>query len=606
MKKVRSLRIILGVLSGLFLIDLAWFFGTRSYLQSERFLKLVNTPELQFDAVDGYSPWPGYFIFHNFVFTGFSEKATYQVKAESIAFHLNPFALFQNKVAIRALTIQDVSIVVGDGPKDKAVIEEKKAQVKEMEAEAKERNGGETPYWTISFAHAVMHDVKEFRVRDWSFTGHADIKASFWLDTQGFFALDDSRVKMKDVKVLRAEEQLGTLNRATLTSDIQKFRLEDEPLESILPKIQTHWVLKGQLDRMDTIGSYLKDLSWLKLTGSALTMEGDIAMKDAHWQDESHLELKADSLHIKLLGQTIDGPGNFRWLVKKDGPNHLELSFGQYQLNQGRDGEGEGFQLTLDTEDKRVDQKFASWTSDITLPPTRIHRLQFLQAYVPPSLPLELEKGKGSIEGKFRAASDGKDTGGDLAIDVRDMSLRYKKDLSFRGDAKSKTHLTRLDLQKGEMDIADTGIDISKLDFLDKKDWKGSVHLKEARLRIEKPEFLKSHVHVEGDNLQPVLAFLVKDKSFPAWVMQAFDLKNPQVDLQVEATESQMKIRDFKAKAGELAMDGWFDGDKKSSRGKFLLEYSGFAGAYGWEGEDSEWKLSGAKEWFRKNLNVGR
>ncbi|RZA22644.1 MAG: hypothetical protein EOP10_14895, partial [Proteobacteria bacterium] len=202
MKNFKWLRVLIATLAVILILDLAWFFGTRNYLRSEAFLKLVNTPELQFDAKDGYSPWPGYFIFHSFVFTGFGETATYQIKADSIAFHLNPFLLFWNKVVIRALTIQDVTVNIGDGPSSEVVIAKKEAQVKAEEEKLAKDNEGVKPYWTISFAHAVMQNVKEFRVHDWAFHGDAKIKASFWLDTDGFFVLEESKAEIKKVEVL--------------------------------------------------------------------------------------------------------------------------------------------------------------------------------------------------------------------------------------------------------------------------------------------------------------------------------------------------------------------------------------------------------------------
>lgn len=552
MRKFRSLRVLIWVVLSLLMLDVAWFFGSRSYLRSDSFLKLVNTPELDFKVVDGYSPWPGYFIFHKFVFTGIAPTTQYQIKADSIAFHLNPFLLFENKVSIRSLTIQDVSIVVSKLGKDQEVVAKEAEEVAEEKAESPETKDEVSPYWTISFPRAVMRDVKEVRIHDWAFLGNAEIKASFWLDTEGLFELGKSRINMKDVRVVQGEKQLGTLAQAMLDSDIDKFDLEDDSLESILPKIATHWKVQGQLDRMDTIGQYIKDLNWLKLDGSALKMSGDVAMADGLWQDNSQLSLSAEALQIKVLEQTIDGRGEVLWTVKPNEPNHLELNFSQFELNKGRDGEGEGFKLVLDTPDKRVNQKFTNWTSDITLPSTRIHRLQFLQAYFPSSMPLKLESGKGNIEGKFRASSDGKDTGGHLNIDLSAMDFRYKDDLIFKGEAKSRTKLSRLDLQKGEIDVSETGIDISNLSFQDQKNWNGSLKLRNAKIKVEKPVHLSSDIEVAGDNLQPVIAFLVKEKDYPKWMLQALDVKNPKVGMHLDASEEKTKVSNLKAKLGPI------------------------------------------------------
>jgi hypothetical protein len=610
MRKFKWLRILTTILGIIVLLDLAWFFGTRRYLRSDKFLRLVNTPDLQFAVKDGYSPWPGYFIFHSFVFTGFGPKATYQVKAGSIAFHLNPFLLLRNEVALRALTIEDVSIDVGEGPNSPAVAAEKKAQIEAEEARRARENGGVKPYWTIRFAQAVMQDVKEFRVHDWAFRGKAKIKASFWLDTEGLFEIEDSKVKIDEVNVFQKERRLGSLQRAAIDSTIARFNLENEPFSSILEKVDTRWRLKGQLDKMDTLGAYLSQLRWLKLSGSALKVKGDIAMAKAQWKEASELRFAADALHVKVLGQTIDGQGDLLWRVEREGAklSRIDFNFGQYTLNEGRDGEGEGFRLALTTPDKSVLQKqnWSDWRADMFLPPTRIHRIQFLQAYLPPSVPLKLEKGRGEIKGELHASSDGKGSGGHLDIAVDDMTIGYRQDLSFAGSLRSRTEISHMDLPRGLIDVKDMGIDIKGLSFLDRRGWAGSIHMTQARLKAEKPLFLKSEINVKGDDLQPFLAFLAKDKDFPSWALKAFDLKNPTMSFAVDATESDFKIRDFEAKGGDLAIEGWMDQHQGDSRGKFLFQYARFTGAWGWHGDDSEWKILGAKDWYHKDLSVGR
>jgi hypothetical protein len=109
---------------------------------------------------------------------------------------------------------------------------------------------------------------------------------------------------------------------------------------------------------------------------------------------------------------------------------------------------------------------------------------------------------------------------------------------------------------------------------------------------------LSSRVSVSGDNLQPVLAFLIKDQSFPDWMLSAFDLKNPKVDFKINATESSLSVRDFDAKAGDLAIKGWMDQGPKLSRARFLLSLGALSGAYGIDGEKTQWKIVNAKAWY--------
>lgn len=602
----KYLKISAIVVSALLVICLAWFYGTRSYLRSDAFIKRINTPELQFNARDGYSPYPGYFVFKDFSFTGFSKAATYQVKAQSVSFRFNFMNLFRNHVSINGLSAEGVTIEVGNGPESdvkKTPAQEAAEKKAEDEKEKKEEEaaiarGEKKELWIIEFSNVSFKNLTEVKVLGWDWKGRADLTASFHTDTDGHFALEDSEIDAKDLNVIHDKQKFGSIAEANIQTTIKEFDLDERDLKVLLPKIDTNWKLKGKLDKIDTFNAYLKELNWLKFTDSTLEMVGDIGIKDGSFRDDSDLKFTAETLHIAILQQTIIGPASVHWQVKDK--NQLDLEFGKFVLNKGRDGSGEGFLITLATPDKKILNDWKVWDAQVKLPPSRLHRIQFLQQYIPKSIPLALEKGEGSIEGDFRAGSDVSKSGGDLQMKIKELQAVYKKELRFNGSADAKIKMSRMDPQKGEMQVSKATFAISDLIFLDKKNWKGSLDLTDAKVKYEDPMALSSHVSVSGDNLQPVLAFLIKDKSFPDWMLSAFDLKGPKVDFDIKATETSLSVRDFNAKAGELAIKGWMDQSPTVSRARFLLSLGGLSGGYGINGEKSEWKIVNAKAWYEE------
>ena len=594
-KSIKITGIVIVLLLGL---DLVWFFATRSYLNSEAFFKKINNAELQFDAKDGYSPWPGYFFFKNFVFTGFAKEATYQVKAETVSFRFNFMQLARNHVQINGLEASDVTISVGDGRDSKSKDSEaKKAEEKKAAKEqAKEGDDKEKDVWITAFNNAKFTNLKEVKVATWLWTGHADLAASFETDSRGTFTLEASEADAKDLAVIHGDRKFATIEQANIVSSIEKINLNEKDWKLILPKVASRWKLKGKLDRIESLNSYMNDLDWLAFEGTSLDVDGDIGIVKGSWRDDSHLLFNADNLHIKLLHQTIFGPASFKWQVQDK--NQVELKFAKFELNKGRDGSGEGFLLSLSTPDKKILNDWKVWDAHAVLPETKIHRVGFIQEYIPASLPLKLEKGEGTLVGEFRAGSDVARSKGDFRLKVKDLTAVYKDKLRFVASSDSKLKVDHMDLRKGQLIVKDAGIDITDLSFLDKKDWKGSLHLTDARVKYEKPVYLRSHVQLQGDNLQPVLAFLIKDQSFPEWILKAFDLKKPTVVFDVSATEDTLSVRDFDAKAGDLAIEGWMDQKHKVARARFLLNLGGFTGAYGLDGDKTQWKIINAKAWY--------
>jgi hypothetical protein len=599
-------KIIAIVVFALLFICGAWFFGTRSYLRSDAFLKRINTPELQFNARDGYSPYPGYFVFKDFSFTGFSKAATYQVKAQSVSFRFNFMNLFRNHVSINGLSADGVTIVVGNGPESnlkKTAAEEAAEKKAEEEKEKKEEEealarGEKKELWVIEFSNVAFKNLSEVKVLGWDWQGKADLNASFYTDTDGHFALEESEINARELNVILDGNKFGSIAEANIQTSIKEFDLDERAYKVLLPKVDTSWKLKGKLDKVDTFNAYLKELNWLKFTDSSLEMDGDIGIKDGFFRDNSNLKFSADTLHIAILQQTIIGPASVHWQVKDK--NQLDLKFGKFVLNKGRDGSGEGFLITLVNPDKKILNDWKVWDAQVKLPPSRLHRIQFLQQYIPKSIPLALEKGEGSIEGNFRAGSNVSKSGGELQMKIRELQAVYKKELRFNGSANAKIKMSRMDPQKGEMLVSKADFAISDLSFLDKKNWRGSLELSEAKIKYEDPMALSSRVSVTGDNLQPVMAFLIKDKSFPNWMLSAFDLKNPKVDFNIKATETSLSVRDFEAKAGDLGIKGWMDQSAKVSRARFLLSLGMLTGGYGIDGDKSEWKIANAKAWYEE------
>ncbi len=608
----KFVRIALGCLTFVAVFEGVWFFGTRSYLNSEAFFKRINTAELQFDARDGYSPWPGFFQFKKFVFTGFADDATYQVKAEVVSFHFNILQLLRNRVAINGLKASDVTIEVEEGAHslegtgkvrgggefseaDRSDPKGKPSEAGEGSAEAK---GKDDKLWTTVFSGVRFSNLHQVKVASWLWTGHADLKASFQTDSKGFFVLEESEADARDLAVVHGAEKFATIDLANIKSSTQPFSLNEKEWQGLLTKISTRWQLKGKLDSLESLDPFIKNLDWFELAGSALTVDGDVGMEKGSWREGSELIFAAETVNVNLMRQNIYGPASFQWHVGKS--NHLELKFGEFFLNKGRDGSGKGFLLTLDTADKGVIPQWQEWSAHALLPSTQINRVQFLQQYIPQSLPLTLEKGQGFLSGEFHASSNVKQSQGQFLLKIKDLQALYKKSLRFVGSADSKIKINRMNLKKGEIGIEDAGVEVKDLTFLDRKDWNGSLHFTEASVNYEKPVALSSRVELSGDNLQPVLAFLVNDRSFPEWIQKAFDLKQPKVDFHIEATEKAFSLRDFKAQAGDLAIMGWMDqsNGSQSTRARFLLDYAGLTGAYGLDGEHSQWKLSNARAWY--------
>ncbi|MBC7660734.1 MAG: hypothetical protein H7249_13645 [Chitinophagaceae bacterium] len=600
----KSVRFAGICLIALAVLDLIWFGATKSYLNSDVFFKKINNEKLQFSATDGYSPWPGYFLFQDFTFRGLSKESTYEVKAKTVSFRFNVLNLARHHVSINGLNANDVTISVVDSPENAAIQKDteknkkdKKAGDKDKDESAdQDKDGKKKELWVTEFSGAEFDNVKEVALGKWVWTGKASLNASFTTDNHKHFAIERFEADSTDLAVVNSAVKFVTISQANIKIGLDEISLDNKDWKTILPKIDSDWKIKGKLDRVESLEPYTKNLDWFALTGSPLTMDGDFGIKDGKFKNDSHLKFAAETLHIDLLNQTIYGPATFEWNVKKT--NHVELKFGEYTLNKGRDGSGKGFALVLDTPDKRIVPDWKDWDAHVFIPPTVLHRVQFLQQYIPASLPLILEKGEGTLQGELHASSAIERSKGLLELKIKNLQAVYKKDLRFVGSAVSKMKITRLDPKKGYVDLADTGIDITNLSFLDKKDWKGSLHLTNTHVKFNKPNELKSDVDLKGDNLQPVLAFLVKDKSFPQFLMKAFDLKNPKVDFKIIATEHTFYVRDFEAKAGDLSMKGWFDKKVQNAKARFLVEYAGLAGGYGFDDDKSQWNISNAREWF--------
>ncbi len=575
MKLAAKIALIAVILLGA--LDLAWVYGSRSYLNSPAFFHKISNETLQFQAEDVVAPWPGYVRAKNFRFHGLAKPVDIQVEAQSVSFHINLLDLLRHHVTIVGLTGDHMRLVITMPEDGKPAVRKEKTKDEGQGAEANHSSEKkDSTKWTTAFYGTEFRNFDEVRIASWQWTGRSDWQADFTVDSAGELHMENAAIKAQDLNVRHGDDAFAALHAADIKAAIAPFNVKDD-WRAILPKVTTSWTFEGRLNDLNSLSGFWAKLDWFSLSGPDLAIQGQVEVKQGSWEKGSHLDLKVPKMKLALLHQVITGPAELRWKV--DERSAAELTFAKFELNGGRDAQGEGVRFGFSTPDRAILQDWQDWDAHIVMPKSEVKRLQFLQAFIPASVPLKLEKGEGTLSVDLEASSHEERSKGALEIATKNVETLYRQDLRFVGDVNTKIALHRLDLKKGQFALDDATLAIPRLSFPGQDRWQGELRVDKGRLRYEKPNFFKGDVHLSGSDLSPVLAILIKEKNYPEWIVKQINVKNPKVDFQLEATEDNLKVDTFEATGGKVKISGWYQRQGETNKGKFTLGFAGFTHA---------------------------
>ena len=75
-------------------------------------------------------------------------------------------------------------------------------------------------------------------------------------------------------------------------------------------------------------------------------------------------------------------------------------------------------------------------------------------------------------------------------------------------------------------------------------------------------------------------------------------IKDVRVDFDAKADPKTLAVENLRAEAEKIKMEGWYQREANTPLGKLLIRYGKLEAAIGVKGEDFEWKLINAQQWY--------
>lgn len=235
----------------------------------------------------------------------------------------------------------------------------------------------------------------------------------------------------------------------------------------------------------------------------------------------------------------------------------------------------------------------------IALPESEITDLARYDAYLPAGSGLALTGGEGRVRGglTYSTAEGAGSAALDLAIDA--AAGRYR-DLPLSGDLLLALRVPRFEPTSRLYDLAGTRLELSAVRAGEGDGgWWGRFRVPDGGLDLGGGGLAATFAGRARDS-GPVVALFAARHPALGWFEELLTVEDLEVSGRLRAADDALAIEDLSIANGKLAIRGRLRLAEGNHRGVYLARLGPLTAAVAADGEEREWKLRGAEEWFEQ------
>ena len=214
---------------------------------------------------------------------------------------------------------------------------------------------------------------------------------------------------------------------------------------------------------------------------------------------------------------------------------------------------------------------------------------------------LRLLGGTGLLSGDVELDTSGRIGTG--KADLRGQGARMQlAGVAMRGDALLRARIKRADFEQKQFDLGGTTVRLQDVRIADSTDagWWGELAVRSGHLGASAPLNADAVADIRLRDAGPLLDVFGERSAYPRWVLGLVDSGEVQASGQLRWRQGQLVVDDLEAENARLSLRGRLDIGKPGKRGDLYLRWGVLGAGIELDGENRQWHLAGAKEWYEK------
>lgn len=377
-------------------------------------------------------------------------------------------------------------------------------------------------------------------------------------------------------------------------------------MASLLPRLSGQVRGSWKFASLNWIADLFVRKPWFRLHGGGL-VQADLRLADGRLAPGSRMDIPQVTAVAEVAGVRMQGEASATGRITDADTPQAELEVAIPRFRAAPVGEpkqvlfdGRAMALAL-RGDARLEKLRDGMRAYLRFNDARVPDLARYNRYLANDQ-LRLLGGTGLLSGDVELDTSGRIGSG--RADLRGQQARLQvAGVALAGNARLKTQLQRADFEARQFDLTGTTLrlqDIRVDDDQDSRGWWGEVAVRQGHISAAAPFQVDALASLRLRDAAPLLAIFAQHSDRPRWVLGLVDSGQVDASGQLRWRQGQLVVDDLQAENQRLSLRGRLDLAHTGRRGDLYLRWGILGAGIELDGEQRQWHLSGAREWYEQ------
>ncbi|MEO1084707.1 MAG: hypothetical protein AAFY88_10745, partial [Acidobacteriota bacterium] len=391
------------------------------------------------------------------------------------------------------------------------------------------RSAKTRPGWRLHFPEIHLTGIRRLGFDDTQVDSAAKPGAAkFGLDLRirGPFDAPHLALLIEDAVVDRSGEALGRLRRLDVSGRLDPFEPKKHRGAAALRFASGAVQLESESWNLASLSNFFRGLP-VSLDGRG-ALDAHLVIADGVLEPESRLDVVNGQLEIDYLDYRARGRGELH--LEGDvaaRTSKLEASLSSFTFgNRGASPHLEGDVLRLIGHGPVLDlaSPEPQFVAEIDIPGARVPDFAAFDDVIPPSVPIQLHSGHGTMDLALRLDPQLLEVSGRVGLRGTDIAAALDGH-AVTGDLSLRAQLTRGDIESRRFKIRDVALDFDDVSSGGVTDWWARLEIPEGAATLGRPLLLSAETSAVLSDARPMAALLLDNQRRIAWLQRVLDEK---------------------------------------------------------------------------------
>jgi len=463
----------------------------------------------------------------------------------------------------------------------------------------------------LKLLDVVVHDIKEFGFDEMSIIeGESGVTGNFVMQIRRDMEITNVDLEWTGARIHLGEESLAEALDLGFRGGFTPFNPKVEKGLAMLAHLNGDIDVNGHVRSLVPLKVFFEGTKWIeKLDG-----EGDVAValkiKDGLLQPGTVIDVDADELLLDFMGFRATGVGRVDGEVdREEGVREAFVSVAFDDFQFGRQAEeqplarGTGLVLETRGEGLGAAEMLSGMNITLDLPEANVPDISFLGRTLPPDVGVSVTGGLASLAVHMEVHAGTQEADGTIELKGDDLSGSFQ-DFDFKTDLEFTTRISGTDWDDFEVRLKGTEFKLFDGVFHHPevevtRGWWMTVAVPEGRANLAVPLVAEAEVDLSMRDTRVIVALFAEMKSWVRHIDGLLTVEDVVGHTRATIADKEISLRNLSLEGDKLEVLGELELGQEGKRSGLLWARVGiFKLALERIGEEREWKMINAREWF--------